>query len=111
MKFDMGSTTLNTLTKRTQGSSDELTTLLHQLVDSVAPLQGNFNGAGRAAFDNFKSRVDEVAHDLNQALAMVNQGQGQMDLATQTGDQDFQDTAQRHEGSAAFDSARFSSIR
>ncbi|MDO5619562.1 hypothetical protein [Kocuria sp.] len=107
MKFDMGNTTLGTLTQQTGGSQDELTTLIRQLVDAVTPLEGKFNGAGRAAFDTFKGRVDEISNDLNSALAAVNVGQSEMDLATQTGDQETSDNATRAEGSANFDAARF----
>lgn len=107
MKFDMGNTTLGTLTQQTGGSQDELTSLIRQLVDAVTPLEGKFNGAGRAAFDTFKGRVDEISNDLNSALAAVNLGQSEMDLATQTGDQETSDNATRAEGSANFDSARF----
>ncbi|WP_344924556.1 hypothetical protein [Saccharopolyspora gregorii] len=54
MKFDMGSSTLSTLTKQTQGSSDDLGTLIRQLIAAAEPLEGKFNGAGRAAFDGFQ---------------------------------------------------------
>jgi uncharacterized protein YukE len=107
MKFDMGNDTLHTLAQNTGGSQDELTTLVRQLIDSVTPLEGKFNGSGKAAFDSFKSRADEVTHDLNAALASVNTGQVEMDRATQTGDSDTSDNATRAEGSANFDGARF----
>lgn len=107
MKFDMGANTLGALAQQTSGSQEELTTLIRQLVDSVTPLEGKFNGAGRAAFDTFKGRVDEISNDLNSALAAVNLGQTEMDTAVQTGDQESSDNAQRAEGSANFDGARF----
>jgi uncharacterized protein YukE len=108
MKFDMGAQTLSTLTRSTGSSHDELTTLVHQLVDAATPLEGKFQGSGRQKFDQFKSRVDEVTNDLSSALAAINQGQSEMDTSTQTGDQETADNASRAEGSANFDGARFS---
>lgn len=111
MKFDMGASTLSTLNQQTTGSNDELSTLVHQLIDSVAPLQGKFNGSGRAAFDTFKARADEITGDLNRALSAIGQGQSEMNLTTQTGDQQTADNASRNQGAANFDAARFSSSR
>lgn len=111
MKFDMGATTLTTLTQSTGASSEDLTSLVRQLVDAAAPLEGKFNGAGRARFDQFKARVDEVTDDLNGALAAINLGQSEMDTAVQTGDQETSDNAAAAEGRSNFDSARFSSSR
>ncbi|GHD06766.1 WXG100 family type VII secretion target [Zhihengliuella salsuginis] len=108
MKFDMGASTLSTLNQQTAGSNDELGSLVRQLVDAVTPLQGKFNGAGRAAFDNFKARADEISADLNQSLAKIAEGQQAMHVATQTGDQEAADNASRSQGAANFDAARFS---
>ncbi|MGY5034956.1 hypothetical protein ACWC9U_29760, partial [Streptomyces sp. 900116325] len=60
MKFDMGAQVLSSLTSKSRGSSDDLATLIRQLVQAGAPLEGKFNGAGRAAFDSFKNRSDEI---------------------------------------------------
>ena len=111
MKFDMGASTLSTLNQQTAGSNDELGSLVRQLVDAAAPLQGKFNGSGRAAFDSFKARADEIAGDLNQSLSMIATGQSEMNTVTQTGDQETADNANRSQGAANFDSARFSSSR
>lgn len=107
MKFDMGASTLGTLSQQTTGSSDELTQLVNQLVESVAPLQGKFNGSGRAAFDSFKARTDQISAELNSALSAINLGQSQMNMSTQTGDQESADNATRSQGSANFDAANF----
>ena len=64
MKFDMGASTLSTLSKQTQGSSDDLGALIRQLIAAAEPLEGRFNGAGRAAFDSFKARADEITAEL-----------------------------------------------
>ncbi|WP_319803795.1 MULTISPECIES: hypothetical protein [Dermacoccus] len=111
MKFDMGSDALGTLTKSTGGSSDELVRLVRQLVDAASPMEGKFNGAGRAKFDSFKQRVDEITNDLSSSLSAINQGQSEMNTATQTGDQDAADDWSRSEGNANFDGARFSANR
>ncbi|MGB3827782.1 MAG: hypothetical protein WA962_03320 [Ornithinimicrobium sp.] len=109
MKFDMGNTTLSTLSKATDGSHQDLGSLVRALVTSVEPLEGRFNGAGRAAFDAFASRTEQVAADLNGSLAAIMQGQGGMDLAFATGDMESSDNAARAQGQANFDGARFGS--
>ena len=111
MKFDMGNQTLSTLTTNTEGSNDDLGTLVQQLVASVEPLEGKFNGAGRAAFDQFKGRTDEISADLNSSLSRIVEGQGGMDTAFQTGDQESMDNSTSAQGSANFDGARFSGQR
>jgi uncharacterized protein YukE len=107
VKFDMGSVTLRTLGKQTQGSSEDLGTLIRQLIDAVTPLEGRFNGAGRAAFDRFKDRADQITVDLNSSLAAILLGQSGMDTAFVEGDAEMSDTAASAEGSANFDAARF----
>ncbi len=67
-KFDMGAETLGTLRTKTSGSNDELGGLIKQLVQAAAPLEGNFNGAGMAAFDTaevkFYTRPNGTARAL-----------------------------------------------
>lgn len=109
MKFDMGNTTLSALAKGTAGSHEDLGSLVTALVASVQPFEGKFNGAGRAAFDGFKARTDQVAADLNSSLAAIVQGQGGMDLAFATGDLESSDNATQAQGQANFDGARFGS--
>ncbi|MGL5853039.1 MAG: hypothetical protein ACRCZD_19850 [Phycicoccus sp.] len=109
MKFDMGDTTLSTLAKGTQGSTEDLGALVKQLVVAVEPLEGKFNGAGRRAFDAFKARTDEVAAELNTSLGLILEGQGGMDAAFVTGDMEASDNAGQAQGQATFDAARFSS--
>lgn len=111
MKFDMGSDTLATLTTQTDGSHQDLGSLVLQLVDASAPLEGKFSGAGKAKFDEFKMRSDQIAGDLNNALAAIVGGQAGMDTAFQTGDMESSDNAAQAIGSANFDAARFSSTR
>lgn len=111
MKFDMGSQTLTTLTQKTGGSNEDLGSLVRQLVQAVAPLEGKFNGSGRARFDEFKQRADFVASDINRALGSILEGQGGMNVAFQTGDQESADNAQQTQGAANFDAANFGSSR
>jgi hypothetical protein len=108
MKFDMGQTTLSTLAKQTGGAGDEMGTLIKQLVASVEPLEGNFNGAGRAAFDSFKGRADQVTVELKSSLSAILGGQTGMDTAFGQGDTDLSDNSRRGEQTANFDGARFS---
>ncbi|WP_416444880.1 hypothetical protein AB3K78_15940 [Leucobacter sp. HNU] len=107
----MGSETLSQLTKKTSSSNDDLGALVKQLVQAGEPLEGNFNGAGRAAFDRFKAQSDQVAAELNAALAAVLGGIAGMDLSFKEGDQDMSDQTRQTESSVSFDAARFSSSR
>lgn len=111
MKFDMGSSTLSNLGKETSGSNQDLGGLLKQLVSAVEPLEGKFNGSGRAAFDNFKGRTDIITRDLNLALAAIVEGQSGMNTAFITGDQESSDNATRNASQADFTSAKFSARR
>lgn len=108
MKFAMGAQVLTNLTKQTSGASGDLGALVRKLADSAEPLQGRFNGAGRQAFDRFKSETDSIANELNGALASVLQGISGMDRSFQEGDQDMAQSTSSLEGSSNFDAARFS---
>ncbi|MEU4497354.1 hypothetical protein AB0F96_28880 [Streptomyces sp. NPDC023998] len=107
MKFDMGSTTLSDLGNSTTGSSGDLGTLIRLLIAAADPLEGKFNGAGKAAFDSFKSRADEITGALNGSLQAILGGQTGMDGAFGTGDQEQESNAHQNMGSANFDAARF----
>lgn len=107
MKFDMGSTTLSTLARSTSGSSTDLGTLIQQLIQAAQPLEGKFNGAGKAMFDSFKLRADEITAALNGSLSSILEGQSGMDTAFGTGDQEQSDNAQQNLSAANFDAARF----
>jgi hypothetical protein len=111
VKFDMGAQTLHTLTRQTHGSSEDLGVLIRQLIAAAEPLEGRFNGAGRAAFDAFKTHADEITADLNASLGAILTGQSGMDNAFVHGDTDMADNAASAHGSANFDSARFSGSR
>jgi uncharacterized protein YukE len=108
MKFDMGAQTLGTLVTRTQGASDDLGTLIQQLIAAAEPLQGNFNGAGRAAFDAFKANADMITGELDASLGAILGGQAGMDTAFVAGDAEMADNATTAIGAADFDAARFS---
>ncbi|MER6424494.1 hypothetical protein [Streptomyces sp. NPDC001137] len=107
MKFDMGSTTLATLTKSTIGSSDDLGTLIQQLIAAAQPLEGKFNGEGKAMFDSFKLHADEITAALNGSLSSILGGQSGMDTGFATGDQEQSDNAHKTMSAANFDAARF----
>ena len=107
MKFDMGAMTLSTLSKQTGSSSEDLGELIRKLIEAATPLEGKFNGAGRAAFDNFKNRSDEVTAELNTALVAILGGQTGMDKSFVTGDSDMAENARAQQAGANFDAARF----
>jgi uncharacterized protein YukE len=107
MKFAMGAQVLTTLTKQTSGSNDDLGALVRQLADAAEPLQGKFNGAGRAAFDKFKGETDRIAVDLNRALSSVLTGISGMDRSFQEGDQEMSESTRSLDGSANYEAARF----
>lgn len=106
-RWDMGQETLNQLTKKTAGGTQDLGGLVSQLVAAAQPLEGKMNGAGKQAFDTFKANVDSITHDLNAGMARITEGQSGMDVAFRTGDTDMADTARKNEGAADFDGARF----
>lgn len=107
MKFAMGTETLTTLTKATSASGEDLGALVKELFQAAEPLESRFRGAGRAAFDQFKSRTDEISVELSQALSAVLQGISGMDTAFLQGESQMVDETQSIEGSSAFDAARF----
>jgi hypothetical protein len=107
VKFDMGAQTLSTLQRNSRASHDDLGSLVKQLVQAATPLEGKFNGAGRVMFDQFKGRADKIASDLNGSLAAILGGQGGMDSAFASGDQEQGDNAKRQMSAANFDGARF----
>lgn len=106
-RWDMGHDTLSTLTQRTQSSTEELKSLIQQLVRAAEPLMGKFDGAGKAAFDDFKSHADQISTDLGKGLVSVNTGQSGMNKAFTTGDNTMADQARSTMSSANFDAARF----
>ncbi|MFE7276720.1 hypothetical protein [Streptomyces sp. NPDC057623] len=107
MKFDMGSTTLSELGKSTVGSGEDLGTLIQLLIQAAEPLEGKFNGAGKAAFDTFKVNADEITDALNSSLSAILGGQSGMDTAFGSGDLELEDNANQNLGAANFDAARF----
>ena len=107
MKFDMGAQTLSTLMRDSRGSSDDLGSLIRQLVQAAEPLEGKFNGAGRRMFDQFKAQADGITKELNASLAAILGGQSGMESAFSSGDQEQGENARQQMGAANFDAARF----
>ncbi|MFF3735371.1 hypothetical protein ACFYXM_35170 [Streptomyces sp. NPDC002476] len=111
MKFDMGGRVLTTLMQQSNLSTNDLGVLIRQLIQAAAPLEGKFNGAGKAAFDLFKSRSDEITADLNSSLQAILGGQSGMESAFGSGDQEQGENARTQMSTANFDAARFSGRR
>ncbi|MGW0737021.1 hypothetical protein [Streptomyces sp. NPDC002851] len=107
MKFDMGTSTLSELGRRTTGSSDDLGALIQQLIAAAAPLEGKFNGSGRAVFDAFKENADDITTALNGSLKAILGGQSGMDTAFTSGMHEQVDNARQNLGAANFEGARF----
>ncbi len=107
----MGADVLGQLTKQTSTGAEDLGALVKQLAQAGEPLEGKFNGAGRAAFDRFTGQTDQIAAELNAALAAVLQGIAGMDRSFQEGDQEMFDQTRATDAAASYDSARFGSAR
>ncbi|GAA4264463.1 hypothetical protein GCM10022256_00750 [Frondihabitans peucedani] len=107
VKFAMGADTLGVLGKKTGSANQDLGAQVKSLLAAAEPLQGKFNGQGRAAFDRFKSQSDQVANELNASLAAVLQGIGGMNTSFGQGDQQMADEQSQAAGSVNFDAARF----
>lgn len=107
MKFAMGGETLTQLTKQTSSSTDDLGALVRRLAEAAEPLQGKFNGAGRAAFDRFKGETDRIAVELNSALSAVLGGIAGQNRAFVEGEQQMVDETTATQSGASFDAARF----
>jgi uncharacterized protein YukE len=107
VRFDVGSQTLSTLTRQTQGASGDLGALIKQLIAAAQPLEGKFNGAGKAAFDSFKARSDEITAELNSSLSAILGGISGMDTALIQGETEMADNSRTSLGAANFDAARF----
>ncbi|HEY7486511.1 MAG TPA: hypothetical protein VH912_18755 [Streptosporangiaceae bacterium] len=103
----MGQSTLPTLIQRTGGSTDELRSLIQQLIVAAEPLAGKFDGAGKAAFDSFKANSDQITADLGRGLNSVHTGQAGMQKSFTTGDTTMADDTRSTMGAANFDGAMF----
>ncbi|MBO0813396.1 MAG: hypothetical protein J2P23_15325 [Microlunatus sp.] len=107
-RYAMGDTTLTTLTRQTSTNSDDLGTLVRQLAAAAEPIQQDFQGAGRVAFDEFHGHTDEIANGLNAALKSVLAGVGGQDSAFAQGVTQQYEQTHGLMASANFDAARFS---
>jgi uncharacterized protein YukE len=109
MRFAMGAETLSQLTTATSAASDDLGALVRELLVAAEPLQGRFNGAGRAAFDQFKAHTDEIADELDAALTSVLGGIDGQNVAFVQGEQQMVEETRAGHAGAGFESARFAS--
>ncbi|KJL47710.1 hypothetical protein RS84_02509 [Microbacterium hydrocarbonoxydans] len=71
MKFAMEEQTLVRLGQRSQSESEDLTALVRELIDAAEPLEGVFNGAAKARFNDFKANTDQITNALNNALSGI----------------------------------------
>lgn len=71
IKFSMEQETLVNLGQRTSTESDDLGALVRRLVEAAEPLESVFNGPAKSAFNNFKSKTDDIATALNNALVGI----------------------------------------
>jgi len=107
MKFDMGAETLAQLSQQTTTASQDLGGLVRQLAVAAEPLEGKFNGQGKAAFDQFKAHTNEIAVNLDSALAAVLAGVRGQDRAFKQGDLQMADSSVQVQASIDFDAAKF----
>lgn len=107
MKFAMGQQTLSTLGRQTTSAHDDLGALVRQLAAAAEPVYGSFNGAGRAAFDRFHDHTDEIATELDRALAAVLAGvRAQHDAFAQSDAQMADSVRTAQSGAATFSTSR-----
>lgn len=71
MKFSMEADVLSVLGKKTVTESEDLGALVRQLYTAAEALEGTFNGPGKAAFNRFKNRVDDISTTLNNSLVSI----------------------------------------
>ncbi len=102
MKFSMEEQTLIRLGQRTQNESDDLGTLVRNLVEAAEPLEGVFNGPARARFNEFKSKTDQIATSLNNALVGIVGAVAGQNLAFVTAAEDGATAHSSAEGSSDF---------
>ncbi len=104
MKFSMEDQTLVKLGQRSQTESEDLATLVRQLVEAAEPLEGVFNGPARAKFNEFKAKTDDISTSLNNALAGIVGAISGQNLAFVTAAEDGAGAHQSAQGSTDFSS-------
>lgn len=107
-RYAMGENALSNLTRQTSGANDDLGGLVRQLFAAAEPIEADFQGAGRTAFNQFKQNTDGIARGLNSALASVLEGVAGQDTAFLQGVTQQGDETRGLMANANFDAARFS---
>ncbi len=105
MKFSMEADALSTLGKKTATESDDLASLVRQLVEAAEPLERSFNGVAKQSFNNFKSKTDDVATKLNNALVGITGSIAGQNTTFVNAAQEGADVHASAEGGAAFEAA------
>ncbi|GEK81477.1 hypothetical protein [Agrococcus baldri] len=105
--FNMTQNALLDLGKRSETESEDLGTLVRQLVEAAEPLQNTFNGPAKGTFNSFKGKTDMIASQLNGALgAIVGSISGQ-NMSFVQGAEDGADTHKSTEGATDFSDETF----
>ena len=107
MYFNMVDDALPTLNKKTRASHQDIGTLIKELIASVAPLEGKFEGAAYVQFQNFKLNADQITIDLQNSVGEVGEGQTGMHRAFVTGVDEMVANARTTAGSADYSTANF----
>ncbi|MDN5725506.1 MAG: hypothetical protein L0G99_06170 [Propionibacteriales bacterium] len=110
-RYAMAETALSDLTRQTSGATDDLGSLVRQLFAAAEPIEADFQGAGRSAFNMFKQNTDGIARGLNGALASVLEGIAGQDTAFYQGVTQQADETRGLMANANFDAARFAGPR
>lgn len=113
-KFSMEADVLSVLGKKTVTESEDLGQLVRDLYDAAESLEGTFNGPGKAAFNRFKTRVDDISTTLNNSLVSLTGSIAGQHTTFTTAAQDGEALHTSAEGSASFeaaDTSRFSAAR
>jgi len=107
LKFAMGAEILSLLTQKTSSAGDDLGALVQKLAAAAEPLENRFNGAGRAAFDQFKVDVDDISVELNTALSSVLGGIAGQNRSFIEGEMAIVEETIAAKVGSAFEAARF----
>ena len=107
MQFSMTDDALPTLNKQTNESQAKIGSLVLQLSDAIAPLEGKFQGDAAVKFQEFQANSVQYANELDNAMASISEGQAGVQRSFDAGTDEMVANAQTTAGSADYATANF----